>query len=108
LSIALRSKPETEKWISRMIDAGQLQEYFFGDEKMLRRVLQRARENLYALNDSRYTEGSLGVPVIIEGKAEAGLAMKYIRAGMERNRVIDHYLPRLRNYADKIGHAVVQ
>lgn len=105
LAIALSPDDRREADVADLAANGQLGEFFFGDEAMLRRVLQRAQLEMYALNDSRYVEGSIGVPIMLDGMIVAGITMKYIRAGMDRQRILSLYLPRLRAHAQRIADA---
>ncbi|MDO7843405.1 helix-turn-helix domain-containing protein [Sphingomonas sp. CA1-15] len=65
--------------------------------------LESARDNGYLVKDAQFAEGSMGVPILVEGRFVGGLMMKYIRAGMPRQQAIDAFLPKLRRTAEAIA-----
>lgn len=108
LTLAFAQDDAREAQIARLIEAGQLDQFFFGDLTTLHRVLRKAQANGYVLNDSRYTEGSVSVPIIVDGRLIGCMMTKYIRAAINRERVLRDCLPVLQDSVAAIATALGQ
>jgi len=106
LTLAFAAEEHRAALLERLVDAGQLDQYFFGDHATLQRVLQKARVNGYVLNDSRYTEGSVSVPIMVAGQLVGCMMTKYIRAAISRENVLKTCLPVLQDTASAIAAAL--
>lgn len=107
LTLAFAEEEWRDALIAKLVAAGQLDQYFFGDMTTLQRVLRKARVNGYVLNDSRYTEGSVSAPIIVDGQLIGCMMTKYIRAAINRERVLRDCLPVLQDTVATIAAALV-
>jgi IclR family mhp operon transcriptional activator len=76
------------------------------DKDQLNRVLAEARNNGWALHDDTVaTDLCLAVPVFVRTRVLAAVVMRFTRAAVSTDQVIEKYVPFLKRVAEEIGKA---
>jgi IclR family mhp operon transcriptional activator len=66
-------------------------------------ALQRVRRRRFCnLEFASSREGSVGVPVLVDGTPFGGISMRYIKAGMTSARLVDEFIPQLAEVSARI------
>jgi IclR family mhp operon transcriptional activator len=73
------------------------------DERAVRRRIAEARRLGCAFAPVEHSEGSLSVPIFLEGRVHAVLLMIYFRQALSRRTLLQEFYPRLRQLADEIS-----
>lgn len=72
-------------------------------------VMEKIRHDGYSLLEyPQYREGSLGVPVIVNGVAIGGVVMRYIKSALRRDRLVNEFLPRVRAACAEIASGCLE
>jgi DNA-binding IclR family transcriptional regulator len=101
LCLAFTGEPERTALKDKLLEAGQVRQ-FLSSARELDDMIKSCRRDRYLIIDWRFPEGSLGVPVVRDGRPIGGLVMRYIKRGLTRERVLATYLPRLTDAVEEI------
>ena len=79
------------------------------DTQVCNSILGRLRKDKFCIIEyEEYQEGSMGVPVIVNGYACAGLVMRYIKKALNTEELKMHYLPKLVSASQEIAVKMTQ
>ena len=98
--LVLAFSPQTirDQVIDVIAARGDLAPYF-PTRTALSATLKKIRADGFAISDTRYAEGNLGVPLIWGERVMGGLVVRYIKSVMTRAKVLGDLLPRLQALA---------
>ena len=73
------------------------------DPDQLEGILARVRERGFSrIEHPQYREGNVGVPVTIYGRVVGGIVMRYIKSGMQLEKMLRYYVPLLKEVSCEI------
>jgi IclR family mhp operon transcriptional activator len=96
------SNEETRNQVVGVIEKQNQFAPFFDSHSEFQKVLRQARKDRYIIQDTRFAEGSLGVPLLWEKRILGGLVVRYIRKAVTRKQAVAELLPKLLKLSEEV------
>ncbi len=102
--LAFCSDMERETMIGMAQASGDPLQSLAHNRKKLDVILERIRKRSFCnFEFPQNREGSLGVPLSVNGRPFGGITMRYIKAAMSSQRLLNEYVPQLINLSAQIS-----
>jgi IclR family mhp operon transcriptional activator len=101
--LALCSEAERRAVLDLARQANDPREQLVHDVPGLEAKLAHIRQyGFCAIEHPEYREGNVGVPLTIYGRVVGGIVMRYIKIAMQAEKMLDYYVPLLRQLSRDI------